>query len=356
MASAHSAASAGLPGDIVAVGPTGDTRSTLDTEAGPARSGSVPETPDLGHSGDPLVVDAQSSGAGDAERTGAAAGAASSAGVAGFGTDTGLSSSPTSGVLTGDPGARATSHAGSGTGDLVGEVGDDRDGWSDQPGARDDVTEAATDPVGEDWAGEPGAGSTTTSRRADESADDSLTGASTDPVGEDWDAGAGGTTVRGDTGAAWADDAGARSATTGTDERWTAAGSGPGEDREAQDTTGEGVVQRDFADENVTTDDVVARDFANRDISGEGVVERDFANRDITERDIANRGIEGPGIEDRRIVTGMGGAHVAPNPQPTSLDAADAPGPADGIGAGLEPLDPRTGTADDPDNPIRPSV
>ena len=55
--------------------------------------------------------------------------------------------------------------------------------------------------------------------------------------------------------------------------------------------TGEdGVVQRDFADEDISTDDVVARGTSrNRDISGEGVVERDFANRDITERDIANR-------------------------------------------------------------------
>jgi carbon monoxide dehydrogenase subunit G len=314
---------ADVPGDIVAVGPTGDTRGTLDIEAGPSRSGSVPDVPDLGHSGDPVMVDAQSTGrastdaertgtaagaatsagvagfgtdtglsssptsgvftgspgsaggsrSDDAERTGTAAGAATSAGVTGFGTDTGLSSSPTSGVLTGDPGARTASHAGAGTGDLVGEVGTGRAGWSDGPGARDDVTEAATDPVGEDWDG----------------------------------------------------GAGARRATTGTDEQWSSAGGGPGEVREGRATAGEGVVQGDFADENLTTDDVVARDFANRDIAGDGVVERDFAGREITERDIANRGIEDRENEDRGIVTGMGGAHGAPNP-------------------------------DDPANPARPSV
>jgi hypothetical protein len=103
-------------------------------------------------------------------------------------------------------------------------------------------------------------------------------------------------------------------------------------------------VERDFANENLTTEDVVARDFANRDISGQGVVERDFANRDITERDIAERGVTEEGHR---------GAPVAP---PGGLDALDAPGPGDGIGAGLDPLDPRAGTADDPDNPIRPSV
>ena len=67
----------------------------------------------------------------------------------------------------------------------------------------------------------------------------------------------------------------------------------------------------------------------------------------LTERDIANRGIEDRGV------TGMGGAQVN---QPSGLDAVDAPGPADGVGAKLDPLDPRAGTADDPDNPIQPSV
>ena len=96
-------------------------------------------------------------------------------------------------------------------------------------------------------------------------------------------------------------------------------------------------MQRNFADESITSDDVVARDFANRDISGGGVVERDFANRDVTERDIADRGIEGH--------------RGAPAPQPTGLNTLDTPGPADEVGGGLDPLDPRVGTADDPDNP-----
>lgn len=343
-----------LPGDVVAVGPTGDTEGTLTTEPGGARSAPpVGDETAIGHSGDPIAVDPDAlsssqgggpldsrtagtagpaadaagsssagvagfgtntglssddpdsgaftgspqGGAGAATSPTAAAAASSSTGVTGFGTNTGLSSDdPNSGVITGDPGARTASHAG-GTGDLVGAVGTGghHEAWTDEPGARNDVTEASTDPVGEDWDSAGGATRGTTSR----------------------------------------------SATTGTDEPWASGGSGPGEDRGVRATGEDGVVQRDFADEDISTDDVVARDFANRDISGEGVVERDFANRDITERDIANRGVTDEG------------ARVA---QPTSLDAADAPGPADGVGAGLDPLDPRAGTADDPDNPIRPRV
>jgi uncharacterized membrane protein len=128
-------------------------------------------------------------------------------------------------------------------------------------------------------------------------------------------------------------------ATTGTDEAWAPGGSGPGEDRGVRDTGGEGVVQRDFADENLTTEDVVARDFANRDISGEGVVERDFANRDITERDIAHRGInpESAGAPISEPTDAHGGINPesagALISEPTSLDAAD-----------------------DPDNPVKRSV
>ncbi len=298
-----------VPGDVVAVGPTGDTEGTLTTEPGGARSAPpVGDETAIGHSGDPIAVDpdalssSQGGGPIDSRTAGTAGPAAdaagsSSAGVAGFGTNTGLSSDdPNSGVITGDPGARTASHAG-GTGDLVGAVGTGghHEAWTDEPGARNDVTEASTDPVGEDWDSAGGATRGTTSR----------------------------------------------SATTGTDEPWASGGSGPGEDRGVRATGEDGVVQRDFADEDISTDDVVARDFANRDISGEGVVERDFANRDITERDIANRGVTD---EEARVA------------QPTSLDAADAPGSADGVGAGLDPLDPRAGTADDPDNPIRPRV
>ena len=120
---AASAEETGVPGDVVAVGPTGGTESTLTTEAGGARTAPpVGDETAIGHSGDPVVVDARSTGHGnadDTERTGTAAGAASSsdAGVAGFGTDTGMSSSPTSGVLTGDPGSHAASHTGTGTDD-----------------------------------------------------------------------------------------------------------------------------------------------------------------------------------------------------------------------------------------------
>jgi hypothetical protein len=211
------AAADDLPGDVVAVGPTGDTESTLttDAETGPS-SAPAADYSAVGHSGDPVAVDPDALG----------------------GTSAG----------TGDAGRH--------------------EAWTDEPGARGDVTEAVTDPVGEDWA----------------------------------------------------DDPGARSSTTGTDEAWSSGGSGPGEDRDARDTAGEGVVERDFADENLTTEDVVARDFANRDISGEGVVERDFANRDITERDIAHRGIDPESAG-------------APISEPTSLDAAD-----------------------DPDNPVRRSI
>ena len=128
-------------------------------------------------------------------------------------------------------------------------------------------------------------------------------------------------------------------AITGTDEAWAPGGSGPGEDIGVRDTGGEGVVARNYADEEITTEDVVARDFADRDISGEGVVERDFANRDITERDIAHRGInpESAGAPISEPTDAHGGINPestgAPISEPTSLDAAD-----------------------DPDNPVRRSV
>ena len=104
-----------------------------------------------------------------------------------------------------------------------------------------------------------------------------------------------------------------------------------------RDTSGEGVVERDFADENLTTEDVIARDFANRDISGEGVVERDFANRDITERDIANRGISPESAG-------------APISEPTTLDAADDPEP----GPRISILDRGHGFDGEPMPPIVP--
>jgi carbon monoxide dehydrogenase subunit G len=97
-----------VPGDVVAVGPTGSTESTLTTEHGGAPS-ATPSVDDstLGHSGDPIALDPDA-GRGAAGTSGPTADAASSSqtGVAGFGTDTGLSSDdPNSGTVTGNPGA-----------------------------------------------------------------------------------------------------------------------------------------------------------------------------------------------------------------------------------------------------------
>ena len=138
-------------------------------------------------------------------------------------------------------------------------------------------------------------------------------------------------------------------ATTGTDEAWAPGGSGPGEDRGVRDTGGEGVVARNYADEDITTEDVVARDFANRDISGEGVVERDFANRDITERDIAHGGInpESAGAPisepDADGLHRRGGAAIS---EPTSHAADDGQ-------RGAAPIRHRSGRMafNDPDDP-----
>jgi carbon monoxide dehydrogenase subunit G len=112
-ASTGGAGAGGIAGDVVSVGPTGDTRGTVTTEAGPARPSAAAESgegPGVGHSGDPVVVQDRTvtgrADEDDAERTGTAAGAATSsaAGTAGFGTDTGLSSDdPASGVVTGNP-------------------------------------------------------------------------------------------------------------------------------------------------------------------------------------------------------------------------------------------------------------
>jgi carbon monoxide dehydrogenase subunit G len=132
-AAAGAAASHDVSGDLVEVGPTGDTRSTLHTESGPAhaRVGTSPDdqTAGVGHSGDPVTVGEQRStlqtDSADAGTSGPTRDAAtsSSTGVAGFGTDTGLSSDdPSSGALTGDPGARTT--GGSDTGAATQDTAD----------------------------------------------------------------------------------------------------------------------------------------------------------------------------------------------------------------------------------------
>jgi carbon monoxide dehydrogenase subunit G len=104
---------ADIPGDVVAVGPTGGTRSTVSTEEGSADTapGYGHEGPGVGESGDPVAVDTQRStlrtDSDDDESTGAAAGAGTAAGVAGLGTSAGLSSDDrASSVAAGDPGAR----------------------------------------------------------------------------------------------------------------------------------------------------------------------------------------------------------------------------------------------------------
>jgi hypothetical protein len=48
--------------------------------------------------------------------------------------------------------------------------------------------------------------------------------------------------------------------------------------------------------------------------------------------------------------------HLPSRSEPSNLDTADAPGTLDGVGNALDPLDPRAGTADDPDNPQQPIV
>jgi hypothetical protein len=124
-AGAGAAATHDVSGDLVEVGPTGDTRSTLHTEAGPAhvQADTSPDeqTAGVGHSGDPVTVDEQRSTLRtDSDKAGTAgptrdAATSSSTGVAGFGTDTGMSSDdPSSGVLTGDPGARTAGESATG--------------------------------------------------------------------------------------------------------------------------------------------------------------------------------------------------------------------------------------------------
>jgi hypothetical protein len=226
-----------VEGAPIAVGPTGDTRGTVATEPGPARTATAfgDEDGGVGHSGDPIAVEPPSSAGTSTGTSGPTAGAArSSAGVAGFGTDTGLrSEDPASGVLTGNPdsGSRAAGTgafgAGAGTGgptagaasSSAGVAGFGTDtglrsedpasgvltgnpdsagttSWTDEPGARTGTTEATTDPVGESWSDassatdESGAssGADTTGGSASRWADEpgEAGGATSDPVGESW--------------------------------------------------------------------------------------------------------------------------------------------------------------------------
>jgi hypothetical protein len=126
------AAADDVPGDLVAVGPTGDTRGTVETEPGPARVGTADdEEAGVGHSGDPVAVEPPSSG-----------------------TDGAMSS----------------------------EAASNESAWTDEPGARSGTTGAVTDPVGEDWSDDAGtsdAATGTTAGRSglrDDDADHGTTG------------------------------------------------------------------------------------------------------------------------------------------------------------------------------------
>jgi carbon monoxide dehydrogenase subunit G len=169
---------ADVVGDPVAVGPTGNTRGSVATEAGPEQAAAAygDEDADVGYSGDPVMVEPTGPEQTATGTSGPTAGAASSAaGAAGFGTDTGLSSDdPASGALTGNPGSVGSEGGAATTGGTA---------WNAEPG----TTEATTDPVGESWsddadattgAGERGA------QWADEPAD--AGGTTIDPVGESW--------------------------------------------------------------------------------------------------------------------------------------------------------------------------
>jgi carbon monoxide dehydrogenase subunit G len=303
-----------VPGDVVAVGPTGGTHSTLDTESGggPVAASSVHDDPGVGHSGDPVAVDPQrpagrpDPGARGSETgyvedpaavdpthatghsgTGAPAGyvgdpigpdnatertdpgltapatavggtagasgsggwsdtaagtagptadaASASAGVAGFGTDTGLrSDDPSSGAFTGNPEPRADSTASGGTGGTAGPTADAASSSTGVAGFGTDTGLRSDDPSSGAFTGNP-------EPRTDTTADLG----SSEPAG-------------------------------------TAS------------------IGRHAADEEVAGDGVVQRDFANRDIFTDDV-QRDFANREITQEDVANKGIR----------TGMGGARGA---------------------------------------------
>ncbi len=177
-----------VQGDALAVGSTDGTSGTLTTEPGPAQaSRTVGAGAGDELAGDPVVFNPRHPmpGAGDAGKGGPTADAArASSGVAGFGTDTGLSSEdPASGVVTGSPASGA-----SGGGNDRGEAA-----WAGEPWRQD----ATTDPVGESWSGDAGDPAGEPVRVASDSAggDAAWSDASgTDPMGESWSADDGGTT------------------------------------------------------------------------------------------------------------------------------------------------------------------
>ena len=226
-----------VPGDVVAVGPTGGTHGTVSTdpdtgETRPARP-VADEGPGVGHSGDPVAVDTQRSSLRTDSGMGGAAGVGATEGV-------------------------------------------DR-----SIGSADSYETSRSDETRRDAAG---------------------TGLAADRVDGRWSE----------------TDPGAETVRTSA---------GPGE--RTTDEGGALTAEPSRAGADLPEHDVLERDFADRDVTEHGGVQRDFANREITDDEVPSQG----------FATGQA---------VSGLDAATAPGPADGVGAKLDPLDPRTGTLDDP--------
>jgi carbon monoxide dehydrogenase subunit G len=250
-----------VPGDVVAVGPTGGTHTTLDTEGGgPVAASSVHDDPGVGHSGDPVAVDPQR----PAGRPDPGA----------RGSETGYVEDP----AAVDP-TRATGH--SGTGAPAGYVGDPigPDNATERTDPR--LTAPATAVGGTAGASGSGGWSDTAAGTAGPTADAASSSAGVAGFGTD-------TGLRSDDSSS--------GAFTGNPEPRTDTTADLGSSEPA-DTASSG---RHAADEQVAGDGVVQRDFANRDIVTDDV-QRDFANREITPEDVANKGIR----------TGMGGARGA---------------------------------------------
>jgi hypothetical protein len=312
-------ASAGISGDPLAVGPTGDTRGTTSTESGPARGGTG--GPDLsagvgGHSGDPVAVEqgvGEHSSRGQ-DRTGygsPTANAASGAdtGVVGFGTNTGLSSAdPESGAFTGnpEPGAPGSgraergsdartlaSSAGAGAASPTANAASEAD--TGVVGFGTDTGLSSADPTSGAFTANPEPGAPGTGRaERDVDLGTSRTGSSADDPGR-----AGGGTRRGN-------------------EDWAPANVAP-------DLTGGAGTGRD-----VVTGTGGARPWA-----------ADDRGADLDRPGDPTAGTDRTGTPDPVRFT------ESADP----LDLLDAPGPTDGVGAALEPQDTRTGTLDDPERP-----
>ena len=132
-----------VPGDIVAVGPTGDTESTLTTDPEPAPSDApAADYSAVGHSGDPVAVDPEALGAttSDEPRTAHGTDEAWASGGSGPGEDIGVRDTGGEGVVARDFANRDIT-----TRDVVARDFDDRDISGEGVVARDfanrDITE-----------------------------------------------------------------------------------------------------------------------------------------------------------------------------------------------------------------------